>query len=627
LDHEAKRLRRLGLIAPSLLLGGCLNGGESVASSSANVQTSIVPASVPYYLDLCGQSPDKTYKLYAPAAMGDWRTGAGDSNPEKKAAERLRCVQSRRIDNGDPITVRLHRVGIGGLAVFNAAGKCTKGCKRDVAVVLDFNGSATLQKPIVAFYQKDVAPDSNLQFINQIIFSQNEWFYRYPPSVRVRLYDVRDDKDAALRGNLETVKKAASLISQYIAGAAIAGPIIDTAISAADQLISAPRNRSIMDMSFQLFPDEQQDDGQRKADAPGGTAAADQAAQVQAATDRLAAVKAAAAASSGALLSAAEIKTLQGRLGMAQHQQDGKLGPNTLRTLLSVHPEIVGQGAKSEGFNKSVRALIAERPMPAVRSDDTFGSPIYASQFIVFDEGAKEGGGCANQSLNVRTRIGEALPTYRFAPDGVRYGGARVYAERNNEQCVLEASFVTFSITKESANVAADVARRISDLQTKFTANQAVGEDAVAALTSARVDAELALAIDRVENMRRPDRLRAMIMKLGSLIAEAKTSSDSDRSAPPMPGAAFRSRSYRLIEDYLGCPVSDQTTVDQFKTLADQLSAAAWQAVKRRPAKPYFVMDAPDKLDCPGIPTATKTDPETAAPAASAQDAQKPEQS
>ncbi|MFC3579252.1 hypothetical protein [Sphingomonas hylomeconis] len=608
---SSKYLRNLSILPQILMLGGCLGSDESVGSSSASVQTSIVPASVPYYLDLCGQAPDKTYRLYAPAAMGDWRAGVGESDPATAAADRLKCVRSRRIDNGDPITVRLHRVGVGGLAKFDAAGKCTKGCKRDVAVVLDFNGSATLQKPIVAFYQKDVAPDSNLQFINQIIYSQNEWFYRYPPSFRVRLYDVRDDKDAALRGNLETVKKAASLISQYIAGAAIAGPIIDTAVSAADQLISGPRNRSIMDMSFQLFPDEQQDDG-RKEEIAGGVV--NEAAKAQAAAAR------APAPPSGATLSESEVKALQSQLGLDRQQQDGKLGRYTLRTLLRVHPDLSAQAPQSDDFNKAVRALIVQPPAPDTRLDDTFGSRIYASQFIVFDEGAKEGGSCADPSANVRARIGTALPSYRFAPDGVRYGGARVYTDGSRGQCVLEASFVTFSITKESANVAADVAKRISDLQTKFTANQAVGEDAVAALTATRVDAELALAIDRVENMRRPDRLRAMIMKLGSLKEEAQASGNAERSAPPMPGAAYRSRSYRLIEDYLGCPVSDQTTVEQFKGLADELSAAEWQAVKRRSAKPYFVVAAPATLECPGTPTVADPEPPTVPPAPPAQE-------
>lgn len=616
------RVWHIGATLLCIALTGCLGNGDDVASTSSSVRTSMVPASVPYYVDLCGPEADKSYRLFAPSKLKGWLDAEDVTDGHDKVAQaRGNCALRRKIANGSPITVRLHRVGIGGLAKFNPAGQCKKHCRRDIAIVLDFNGAKALQKPIVAFYQTDVPPEGNLQFLNQVIFSQNEWFYLYPPSVRVRLYDVRDDKDAALRANLEAIKKGASFISSYISGAAAAGPIVDTAVQVADQLISGKHNRAILDMSFQLFPNEQQ-----KVE-PDNTTSEKSSSEV-----------------SSAQLSDAEVKALQRELGSGL-KIDGKPGAKTQAALRVKIPDLGTLPVDTPAFNKAVRqhlVAVVSKQNPQAQ-DATFATPVYASQFIVFDEAARtrpcvppvsnsddpqprERLSKLESSQRRRNLAGMPLPDYRFVPDGLRYGGARVYSINENSTafCLLETAYVIFEITKDSTNVAADVAKRISDLQAKFAPSQAVSEDAVASLNAARVDAELALAIDRLENVRGADQLQSMLRKLGNLVNEAKVATIPDRPLSPLPSTPFRYRAFRLTKDYLDCSLSDLITGDQILTLANALTDEAWQGVIREEGAPtpYFGKEAHTlKLACPVTEPDQPADdkdkqPSAAAPAA-----------
>lgn len=542
-----------------LLTSACFGGGERVGSASAVTATSLLPASVPYYLDLCGQDggPSPRYRLIAPAGLDRWKRAEDVTiNKEADAKRRASCADRRRIENGDPITIRLHRVGIAGLAQFDKTGqKCLKGCKRDVAIVLDFNGSETLQKPIVAFYQRDVRPDSNLQFSNFTIFTQNEWFHRFPPSVRVRLYDVRDDKDEALHAQLDAVRKGANTVLAYVAGAAVAGPIVDTATEAAKRLTDGPRNRAILDMSFQLYPEDtssiKQPEGQaakplpKAADFPGDE------------------------------LTKSEISFLQDLLTIDKRSGPGTIGPRT-REGIARTSQLKDLPEGSTAFNQQVRLmLLNERGRTGTpgdgSNDSTFAAPIFASQFIVFNEDASVIGGatpstasCSSNTSAARGMLGSQLPTYWFVPDGVLHGGARVVAEQAGDSasnCVMETPYVVFAITRESGAVAADVAKRLSDLQTKFGGQAIVSEDAITTLTGTLADAQLALAIDRLENIRRAGPLKGLINRLLAQYGDHERTPANGEAAPPLPGASYRTRAFRLISDYSGCPVSDDGTI------------------------------------------------------------------
>lgn len=584
-------LRQLLLGLPLLGLAACNMFGEDVTSVSSTVQTSVLPASVPYYLDLCGQEETSArYGLIAPARLDRWMAGTTDLAKKRQA-----CASERKIDNGDPITVRLHRVGIGGLAEFDDKGECRKGCLRDVAIVIDFNGSETLQKPIVAFYQRSVPPDANLQFTNFTIYTQNEWYYRYPPSVRVRLYDVRMDKDQELRAQLDGIGRGKDQILSYVAGAAIAGPLIDTAIDVAKKLTSGPRNRPILDMAFQLFPQDQD------AGSAGGDGQRQQQAEVQ-----RAAVKQSTAEISAADLSSDEIAKLQEKLGVDLSQGGrGTLGPRTKAALEKEGVELAADKAGTPEYNMHARTLLAAPAKPEAakpqQNDSTFGAPIFASQFIVFNENALPIKDCSPswrvKAEQPRAMLGGRLPSYYFVPDGVRFGGARVYGFRDGNDCMLESPYVVFAITRESAAVAVDVAKRISDLQAKFTASASVSEDSVTSLGAALVDAELALAIDRLENGRKADQLLALIARLRD---QYQKSDGANRL--PLPSATFRSRAFRLIGDYTGCTISEGVDAAYLDRLLISLKdidqtlrrGSGWQ-------KPYFGGRLPADFKCPAL--------------------------
>jgi hypothetical protein len=584
-------LIRCAAFLSCLALCGCSIFHEDVGSRSATVQTSLLPASVPYYLDLCGQSENAAeYALIAPGNLERWL-----KKPAEAAAKRQACAKERRIENGDPITVRLHRVGIGGLSDFDKKGNCTKGCRRDVAIVIDFNGSDVLQKPIVAFYQRNVTPDANLQFTNFTIYTQNEWFYRYPPSVRVRLYDVRTDKDQELRTQLDTIARSKDQILSFVAGATIAGPLVDTAIDVAKKLTSGPRNRPILDMAFQLFPQEQDAGGDAQEGRRQQSAAALAAKQQQ-------------QQPSSDPLTVDEIKALQTKYN-AEDGADGKFGPKTKAALEKANVGLAADKAGTPEYARQARTLLSATTTTSASADRqndwTFGAPIFASQFIVFNEDARPIGNCdpawTNEAEQRRANLGRSLPAFSFVPDGARHGGARVYgkridAEKSGKECMLESPYVVFSITRESAAVAVDVAKRISDLQAKFTASAAVSEDSVTSLGAAMVDAELALAIDRLENGRKADQLLGLISRLRDRYKEKSV----NPNGLPLPSATFRSRAFRLIGDYTGCTVADSVDAGFLDSLLTGLKTLdlglkrenGWQ-------KPYFADRLPSGFTCP----------------------------
>jgi hypothetical protein len=251
------------------LLAGCgaLGAGsnQQVGSTSASVPTAYLSTSVPYYI--CNQKTDGSYSLIPPAKIqSENRDIRGPSNKDKIANLNLLCKRTA-FQNGDPLTLIIHRVGLNGLAEYRSSerhpsiAKCFRGCTRDIAVVIDVNAQGgEYQAPIVAFYQRGVPDGGHLQFNNLIIYAQAEWFRQNPPVVRIRMYDVRDDKNADLKSRLDIAQDASKSIGNYLAGASSIGPAVELARRAADMLIRNYGNRSILDMEFQLYPAEFSDD-------------------------------------------------------------------------------------------------------------------------------------------------------------------------------------------------------------------------------------------------------------------------------------------------------------------------------------------------------------------------------
>lgn len=559
------------IVALATSLAGCALT-QRLGFAAPTVTTSNLPATVPYYLDPCGQpEANEAYRLFSPSALGRWRknlepeqASASDAGARKKIeTERNNCLAQREIANGDPLSVTLNRVGLSGWAEYNDTGRCIRRCRpRDIAVVLDFNGSATLQKPIVAFYQRKVRPDGQLQFSNQVVFVQDEWFYRYPPNIRIRLYDVRDDKNAELRANLRTLGGATNALAQYINGATIAGPIVDTALKVADQLISRTGNDAIMDMSFQLFPPEPPQrvkSGQTQEEVAQAKRAETIAKQLE--NDR------------NAALTTAEVSALQRRLRLPV---DGIFGP---RTAAAVTRQL-GKEPSPYKLRQLANLINDETTNSETRSnsDNTFRPRIYASQFIVFVEKGRQA--CDGKQSNDVPIDGRDLPRFYYMPDGVNFGGARVYEPRDPashsaalaDLCPKATPYVVFSLTKDNAAVAADVSKRIDELQTKFAAERGITQDIVTDLRQAASDADLAISIDRVENLQSVPALGKLLQKLaavapvapaassgaaatGSSEAAAKPEASSDQ---PRPSETMVRRAERLIYRFTWCDPADQ---------------------------------------------------------------------
>lgn len=266
-----KYLNSAPTCALSLLLAGCgaLGAGsnQQVGSVSASIPTAYLSTSVPYYI--CNQRTDGSYSLIPPAKLQSEiaaRAIAGGSTNERIANLNAQCKRTA-FQNGDPLTLIIHRVGLNGLAEYrqsstdSSINKCIRGCRRDIAVVIDVNAQGgEYQAPIVAYYQRGVPDGGHLQFNNLIIYSQAEWFRQNPPVVRIRMYDVREDKNAELKARLDIAQDASKSIGNYLAGASSIGPAVDLARKAADILIRSYGNRSILDMEFQLYPAEFSDD-------------------------------------------------------------------------------------------------------------------------------------------------------------------------------------------------------------------------------------------------------------------------------------------------------------------------------------------------------------------------------
>jgi hypothetical protein len=149
------------------------------------------------------------------------------------------------VNHGDPIAVVLNGVRL----PQNERGS-SKG--RDIAVVLDMItfGKQKLD-PLVVFYQRNVYPEQMLNFQNLVVYCDPSWDSSIPPYFRVRMIDVKAEKNRNTRSLLKKCENLGKNLSGLIPHPAL--PVVSIAIEAANAVLSNHKNKMILDFQVQFF--------------------------------------------------------------------------------------------------------------------------------------------------------------------------------------------------------------------------------------------------------------------------------------------------------------------------------------------------------------------------------------
>lgn len=124
----------------------------------------------------------------------------------------------------------------------------------DVAVVLDIltGASAEEQKTsLVVFYQRDVRGGMTLNFNNLLVYSTEKWDAAYPPYFRLRVLDVKTERNTATGVLLDNASDLAQSLGEIIPSSYIPG--INLAIKTAKLILSNQQNQVIIDFAVQFF--------------------------------------------------------------------------------------------------------------------------------------------------------------------------------------------------------------------------------------------------------------------------------------------------------------------------------------------------------------------------------------
>jgi hypothetical protein len=158
-----------------------------------------------------------------------------------------RARESDAIENGDPLSVVLQGVRI---------PEGLPGGLRDIAVVLDIctSGEQGLTT-LLAFYQRDVPPGQLLNFNNLLVYADPMWDSSNPPYFRVRVLDVKAERNRRTDAILEKVSNLSAQIGGMVPHPAI--PLVTTAMDAARLLLSNQQNELLLDYQIQFYSIEQ----------------------------------------------------------------------------------------------------------------------------------------------------------------------------------------------------------------------------------------------------------------------------------------------------------------------------------------------------------------------------------
>jgi hypothetical protein len=151
------------------------------------------------------------------------------------------------IENGDPLSVVLQGVRI---------PESLPGGRHDIAVVLDIctSGQRGLTT-LLAFYQRDVPSGQLLNFNNLLVYADPMWDSSNPPYFRVRVLDVRAERNRRTNAIFEKVSNLSAQIGGMVPHPAI--PLVTTAMDAARLLLSNQQNKLLLDYQIQFYSTEQ----------------------------------------------------------------------------------------------------------------------------------------------------------------------------------------------------------------------------------------------------------------------------------------------------------------------------------------------------------------------------------
>jgi len=123
---------------------------------------------------------------------------------------------------------------------------------RDIAVVLDINTSVERgATTLVAFYQRAVPAGQMLNFNNLLVYADPMWDDANPPYFRVRVLDVKAERNRRTGLLLDRVSNLSAQISGLVPHPVI--PIVTTAIDVAGLVLRNQENEVLLDYQIQFY--------------------------------------------------------------------------------------------------------------------------------------------------------------------------------------------------------------------------------------------------------------------------------------------------------------------------------------------------------------------------------------
>lgn len=127
---------------------------------------------------------------------------------------------------------------------------------RDIAVILDIvTGTDRGMTTLVAFYQRNVPGGQMLNFNNLLVYADPMWDSATPPRFRIRVIDVRDERNTRTGELLSGVSNISNQIGGLVPHPVI--PIVSEAIKVAGLVLSNQQNQVLLDFDVQFYGDIQ----------------------------------------------------------------------------------------------------------------------------------------------------------------------------------------------------------------------------------------------------------------------------------------------------------------------------------------------------------------------------------
>lgn len=231
--------RSLALASMGLILSGCVPGPQLTGDGSYAANTShAFRENRVFYLGL----PKKVCK-HGDCPSTCTSTGCVAVRPLSPVYEPP-ANPADSIKHGDPLSVLVSGVRI----------PETVSGPVDVAVVLDiYTGKDPEQQStaLVVWYQRDVRGGMTLAFQNLVVYSVDFWNSDYPPLFRLRVLDVKTERNTATASLLDNASQIASSFGDFLPSTAL--PILSLATKTAKLILANQQNQVLIDYTVQFY--------------------------------------------------------------------------------------------------------------------------------------------------------------------------------------------------------------------------------------------------------------------------------------------------------------------------------------------------------------------------------------